>query len=115
MFSDLYYLSTLIDKSLSFSQIEKQRIFNYVKINKNEIKRLIKIFEDEQVWLNFIKKDYENNLNKIWKQFKTELIEWIKNTEDKERNLIRNKIKEMNIIEQNENDIENLDNIINNI
>jgi len=48
MFSDLYYLSTLIDRSLSFSQIEKQGIFNYVKNNSSEISRLIKLFEDEQ-------------------------------------------------------------------
>jgi hypothetical protein len=65
MFSNLYYLSKLIDKSLSFSSIEKQRIFNYIKYNESETTRFIEIFEDEQRGLKFIKKDYEKNLVKI--------------------------------------------------
>jgi hypothetical protein len=63
--TNIYYLSLLIDKSLSFSYIEKVNIFNYVKINKNEANRLIKVFEDEQKGINYIKSDYKNNLNKL--------------------------------------------------
>jgi hypothetical protein len=65
MFSDLYYLSKLIDASFSFSHIEKQNIFNNVKKKPDKIKNAIRVFEDERKGLKFIKQDYQKNFMKI--------------------------------------------------
>lgn len=115
MFSNLYYLSKLIDKSLSFSKVEKQRIFNYVKNNSSELKKLIQIFEDEQRGLNFIKEDYKININKIWENFKNDLINGVKNKQLKDMEKRRDEVKNMKIIELEEKNNEDLDSLINNI
>ena len=115
MFSNLYYLSKLIDKSLSFSQIEKQKIFNYVKNNEWDLNKIIRIFENEQKGLSFIKRNYNNNINEIWKNFKKELNNKIDTKDKSDIEIIRNKIKKMNVIELEEKEKENLDTLINNI
>ena len=71
MFSDLYYLSKLIDASLSFTQVEKQNIFNHVKNNPDKIKDTIKVFEDERIWLEYIKNDYQKKLVNIWENYRS--------------------------------------------
>jgi hypothetical protein len=48
MYTNIYYLYLLIDRSMSFKNDEKIKIFNYAKSNKIETVKMIRIFEDEQ-------------------------------------------------------------------
>ena len=69
MFSNLFYLFILIDKSVSIYDYEKSKIFNYAKNNPDEALRLIRVFEQEQKQINYVKNDYKKNIGKIWKDF----------------------------------------------
>ena len=117
MFSNLYYLSVLIDKSLSFSLEEKQKIFIYAKNNDFEILRLIKLFEDEQKGIDFIKTDYKWSLEKIWKNLKKDLENAKIEKQNKHIEEIRDKFKSIKKLEleEKEQDAKNLDLLINNI
>lgn len=65
MFSNLYYLSTLIDRSYSLTPFEKQDLFNYIKEHEVNLLKLIDFFEKEQKKVSSIEEDYYKNLKKI--------------------------------------------------
>ena len=115
MFSDLYYLSKLIDASLSFTQVEKQNIFNHVKNNPDKIKDTIKVFEDERIWLEYIKNDYQKKLVNIWENYRNDLLEAKNKKKVSDIEKTRKKMKDMKVLEQNEKEEFDIDNLINQI
>ena len=117
MFSNLYYLSKLIDNSFSFSDIEKIKIFNLVKKKPNKITDLIKVLKEEKKGINYIKNNYQKNLKNLSENYKKDLLNWKKEKEYKEKRNIRNKVIEMKFLEENEktNEDKDLENIINKI
>ncbi len=117
MFSNIYYLSTLIDKSLSLNPEEKISLFNIIKNEKKGINKMIEIFEEEQKNLGIIKYNYKKWLWKIWYRFKSGLTKGIEDMNIKKTGEIFKGIKNIREIEdlENKQSEEQLENIINNI
>ena len=90
MFSNLYYLSELLWKSLVLSDKEKVEIFFTVKNDRKKVNKLIKILEDEIKGWEYIKNNYQKKINLLWIEYKNALIKEFEK-EQKEKIL---KIKE---------------------
>lgn len=113
MFSNKYYLFSLLKNSLSFSKVEKERIFNFSGKNPKKILELIKILEEDKKWWNYIKNNYKKNINNIWENFKQDLLSTKEEKNISRINEIKNKIS--NLREEEKNEKENLDLLFNNI
>ena len=113
MFSDLYYLSTLMERSLAFSDVEKIQIFNFAEKNPKKITTLIKALEDEQTWIKFIKNNYKKNLVKIWENLKNNLLKKEEELKKQQKEKNKRKLIKMKVLEQKEK--ENLDLLFNEI
>ncbi len=115
MFSDLYYLSKLIDLSTSFTRVEKQIIFDNIKDNPDKIKQVIKSFEDEQKGMLYIKSSYKKDISRIWRKYYWDLLKQMNISEVKSRNDSKIKINNIRKEEENEKKSQDLDKLINNI
>ncbi|MDQ7008878.1 MAG: hypothetical protein Q9M94_01140 [Candidatus Gracilibacteria bacterium] len=92
MFSSKYYLSKLIDNSLSLSKIEKINIFNFATKNTDKISDFITILEDDKKGWDFIKSNYQKKVNLIGENFKNDLKNGIENEKIKHTNKIKDRI-----------------------
>jgi len=106
MFSNLFYLSKLIDTSLILSDIDKMKIFIFAKENPSTINDFIKIFKEEKIGFDYIKNDYQQKVIELWKSYDDALLNRKVQKEESHITDIKNKLNKIKDLEKEEHELE---------